>query len=60
MVTWYEGVSEALPLLVGSDPDVEVVRGQPGNSGPEASADYVVTNGTSLPAEHGLGSVRPV
>ncbi len=59
-VVWYEGVSEALSLLLRDEPNVAIVRGQPGSTGPGSAADYLVQNGTPLPAEHGLGSIRPV
>ena len=60
VVASYAGQTEALPLLLRTDDRIQIVRGQPGQSGPEASADYVVENGTPLPPDAGLGTLRPV
>jgi 4-amino-4-deoxy-L-arabinose transferase-like glycosyltransferase len=59
VVAAYAGLSEALPLLLRHDRNIQIVRGQPGRTGPEATADYVVENGTALPAEAGYGTLRP-
>jgi len=55
VVASYAGLSDALLLSLGDDPRVQIVAGQPGNSGPEATSDYVVENGTPLPSDPGYG-----
>jgi len=60
VVASYAGQTEALPLLLRTDGRIQIVRGQPGQSGPEASADYIVENGTPLPPDAGVGTLRPV
>ncbi len=60
VVATYAGQTEALPMLLRENDSIEIVRGQPGQSGPEATADYIVVNGTPLPADAGLGDLRPV
>ena len=59
VVATYAGQTEALPLLLRGDDRIQIVRGQPGQSGPEASADYVIENGTPLPPDAGFGNLRP-
>ena len=59
MVASYAGLSDALQLSLEADSQVQIVRGQPGTSGPEASSDYVVENGTALPADAGYGTLVP-
>ena len=55
VVASYAGLSDALQLSLGDDPRIQIVSGQPGKSGPEATSDYVVENGTPLPADPGYG-----
>ena len=59
VVASYAGLSDALHLSLGDDPRVQIVAGQPGKSGPEATSDYVVENGTPLPADAGYGVLAP-
>jgi hypothetical protein len=49
-----------LALLLRHDSGIQLVRGQAGKSGPEATSDYVVENGTPLPADAGYGILQPV
>ena len=60
VVASYAGQTEALPLLLRTDKRIQIVRGQPGQTGPEASADYIVENGTPLPPDAGVGTLRSV
>lgn len=60
VVASYAALSEALPLLLRHDSLIQIVRGQAGRSGPEATADYVIENGTPLPPDTGFGSLRAV
>jgi 4-amino-4-deoxy-L-arabinose transferase-like glycosyltransferase len=63
VVASYGGLSEALPLLLRHDTGIEIVRGEDGGTGPEATADYVIengSNGTGLPQDTGFGVLRPV
>jgi 4-amino-4-deoxy-L-arabinose transferase-like glycosyltransferase len=63
VVASYSGLSEALPLLLRHDTDIQIVRGQGGDTGPEATADYVIENGSSgtgLPEDTGYGVLRPI
>jgi hypothetical protein len=60
VIASYAGQTEALPLLLRTDDRIQIVRGQPGQSGPEASADYIVENGTPLPPDSGFGTLRSV
>ena len=55
VVASYADLSDALHLSLGEDPRIQIVSGQPGTSGPEATSDYVVENGTPLPADAGYG-----
>ncbi len=59
VVASYAGLSDALQLSLGDDPRIQIVSGQPGKSGPEATSDYVVENGTPLPADPGYGVLVP-
>lgn len=60
VVASYDALSEALPLLLRHDRNIQIVRGQAGRSGPEATADYAIENGTALPQDAGYGTLRPV
>jgi 4-amino-4-deoxy-L-arabinose transferase-like glycosyltransferase len=59
VVSSYAGLSDALALSLDGDHRIQIVSGQPGNSGPEASSDYVVENGTPLPSDAGYGVLVP-
>ena len=61
VVASYGGLSEALPLLLRHDTDIRIVRAEGSQPGPEATADYVIENGsegTGLPEDIGYGSLR--
>jgi 4-amino-4-deoxy-L-arabinose transferase-like glycosyltransferase len=60
LIAWFAGYTEALPLLLRHDPEIQVVRADPGKTGPAATSDYVVQNGWPPPADHGFGELQPV
>jgi hypothetical protein len=63
VVASYGGLSEALPLLLRHDSDIQIVRAETGHAGPGPTAEYVILNGSeglSTSGDSGYGSLRPV